>query len=207
MIREILEEHEVHHETVVVTPHEFGLGGKASARFRWTRSQTNGDQIREALQRVKLRQLAGGPVVTGPVRYRDIARQFRLNSWQRDRTLPYARLADVRNDFVPADRSMSIADDDVEFRALVDEWREETAALPTVQQRAMHPAYQRIIGMGPVAIPMILRELQERGGHWYWALRFIAGADPVPDADRGRIAAMREHWLEWGRSTGHLAQA
>lgn len=208
MIREFPREHEVRHEAVVAAPTAVDLGRSASARIRWT-FQASGDQVREALLLVKRRQLAAGVrVMNGPVRLQDVARQCQIDSWQRVRSMPHSPLRDVRHDFVSSDSETSAAHDDAarEFRVLADRWRAETAALPTMQQKAIHPAYQRIIGMGSTAIPMILRELKERGGHWYWALRFITAADPVPDADRGRVAAMREHWLEWGRSAGYLAR-
>jgi len=41
------------------------------------------------------------------------------------------------------------------FRELLETWRRETAFLSFMQQRAMHPAYQRIIGMGWVAVPFV----------------------------------------------------
>ena len=72
-----------------------------------------------------------------------------------------------------------------------------------VEQKAVHPAYQRIIGMGKQALPFIFRELQQKGGHWIWALRAITREDPTTPEDNSQqtIAA----WLEWGRKEGYLA--
>jgi hypothetical protein len=39
-----------------------------------------------------------------------------------------------------------------EFNALAEQWRREAGALSDTEKRAMHPAYQRIIGMGNDAI-------------------------------------------------------
>jgi hypothetical protein len=44
--------------------------------------------------------------------------------------------------------------------------------------------------------------MEDRGGHWFWALKAIAGVDPVAPEDRGRVEAMREAWLRWGREQG-----
>ncbi len=66
----------------------------------------------------------------------------------------------------------------------------------------MHPAYQAIIGMGPDAIPMILEELSQNSGYWYWALKAISHEDPVAPRDRGSIALMRAAWLNWGSTKG-----
>ena len=61
------------------------------------------------------------------------------------------------------------------FFELANRWRDETALLSSVTRTAMHPAYQRIIGMGPAAVPLILRELEQRPDHWFWALTAITG--------------------------------
>ena len=91
------------------------------------------------------------------------------------------------------------------FRALADQWRRETGGLSSISQMAAHPAHQEIIEMGPAAIPLLLRELQERGGHWFMALRALSGENPVPREFAGRIPKMRELWLEWGREKGYIS--
>ena len=68
----------------------------------------------------------------------------------------------------------------------------------------MHPAYQQIIGMGPKALPFILRALEKDIDHWFWALQAITGEDTVPQEDMGDMAKMREIWLAWGRERGLL---
>ena len=67
----------------------------------------------------------------------------------------------------------------------------------------MHPAYQRIIGMGESAIPLLLEELDARPDHWAWALRAITGVDPVPDASRGKLRPTADAWVKWGRDNGY----
>ena len=66
----------------------------------------------------------------------------------------------------------------------------------------IHPAYQQIIGMGPAVVPLLLRELEREVDHWFWALKAITGADPVPPASRGKVREMAEAWLRWGREQG-----
>src|SRR5215212_2118938 len=85
------------------------------------------------------------------------------------------------------------------FAKLKTEWRQDTRYLSSTSAIATHPAYQRILGLGPQVIPLILSELQREPGHWFWALSALTGEDPVPPADRGRIAAMAGAWLRWGR--------
>jgi hypothetical protein len=88
------------------------------------------------------------------------------------------------------------------FARLAEEWRDETAIYSSVTQKAMHPAYQRIIGMGPAALPLIFRELERRPGHWFWALRAITGENPVRREDAGDLDKMTEAWLAYAREHG-----
>jgi hypothetical protein len=84
------------------------------------------------------------------------------------------------------------------FDRLSRQWKQETRFLSSVSQMSMHPAYQQIIGIGPRALPLLLRELQQNPNHWFWALYAISGVDPVPQTDRGNVEAMRKAWLRWG---------
>jgi hypothetical protein len=90
------------------------------------------------------------------------------------------------------------------FLNLKQEWEADTAMLSSVTEIAMHPAYQQIIGMGPLAIPYILNEMKVRTGHWFWALKSITGEDPVPLGSRGKIAEMTKVWVSWGEKQGYL---
>jgi hypothetical protein len=65
-----------------------------------------------------------------------------------------------------------------------------------------HQVYQRIIGMGPAAIPLILREMQWRPDHWFMALHLLTGVDPAA-GEETRVGATRA-WLRWGRSQGYI---
>jgi hypothetical protein len=90
-----------------------------------------------------------------------------------------------------------------QFNFLVAKWRRETSKFSLVEKSAMNPAYQRIIGMGNGALPLIFRELDQKGGHWLWALEAITGRDNVAkqgDTFRQAVSA----WLQWGRSQGYL---
>ncbi len=90
------------------------------------------------------------------------------------------------------------------FGQLAEEWRRATALSSSPTEKAMHPAYQRIIGMGPVAIGLMLQELRRLPEQWFWALKAVSGEDPVPPETRGQVAAMAEAWLAWGRERGYL---
>jgi hypothetical protein len=88
------------------------------------------------------------------------------------------------------------------FRSLAQQWRNETQWLSSTTEIAMNPAYQAIIGMGEEALPMILEDLRQNSGHWYWALKAISNEDPVVPGDRGSIKKMKGAWLHWGETKG-----
>lgn len=88
------------------------------------------------------------------------------------------------------------------FRSLAQQWRSETQWLSSTTEIAMHPAYQAIIGMGAEALPMILEDLRQNSGHWYWALKAISNEDPVVPRDRGSVKKMKNAWLQWGETKG-----
>lgn len=88
------------------------------------------------------------------------------------------------------------------FEMHADEWKTRTAHLSVLSQRIMHPSYQRIIGLGRDALPLIIERLSTHPDHWFWALRSISGEDPVRREDEGRFGAMRDAWIRWGRNRG-----
>lgn len=92
----------------------------------------------------------------------------------------------------------------IRFITLKTKWEKETEHLSSITQIAMHPAYQQIIGMGFIAIPLILSELKNKPGHWFWALKSITGEDPVQPKERGKIKQMTEAWLRWGKERGYI---
>ena len=89
-----------------------------------------------------------------------------------------------------------------EFDRLKEEWINERPQGSDIAEMVIHPAYQRIIGMGPNVLPLILRELEQQPGHWFWALHAISGANPVPKDSEGDLGKMTNAWLHWGREMG-----
>ncbi len=93
-------------------------------------------------------------------------------------------------------------DDEGSFRRLADQWLRETEHVSSIKQACMHPAYQRIIGLGPAVVPYLLRELEQAPDHWFWALHAITGADPARTEDS--VEGARIAWLKWGGEKGYL---
>lgn len=90
-----------------------------------------------------------------------------------------------------------------EFTELAAKWKSERRASSSTAILAMHPAYQKIIGMGSQVIPFILADLGKGVDHWFWALRAITRENPVPSQSRGKMREMATAWLEWGRKNGY----
>jgi hypothetical protein len=86
---------------------------------------------------------------------------------------------------------------------LAAEWRAETLLASSMVETVLHPAYQRIIGLGRLAVPFVLIELRSEPNQWFWALRAMTGEDPAAEANS--FAERRDAWLRWGRSRGYLS--
>ena len=71
--------------------------------------------------------------------------------------------------------------------------------------------------MGPRALPLILKELEQRPNHWFWVLRAITAplflhsrsrelydrnSRPLLPEHRGVISEMAQDWLNWARAKG-----
>ena len=89
------------------------------------------------------------------------------------------------------------------FRDLAKQWRATRNSVGSALEICSNFAYQQIIGMGQDAVPLILRDLEERTDHWFWALAAITGAKPVKEAHRGRLKLMAEDWLAWAGKQGY----
>lgn len=88
------------------------------------------------------------------------------------------------------------------FHALARRWREDTCMLSSTTKIIEHPAYQEIIRMGPVAVPLILQDLLARPDHWFYALQEITGDNPLSAENAGNMQKMRDDWLAWGHARG-----
>src|SRR5436309_2066766 len=83
------------------------------------------------------------------------------------------------------------------FNRLATVWKSETELMSKVTKRILHPAYQKIIGMGESAIPLILKDLAENGPNdWFWALTAITDENPITKEIAGNMSAMAEAWLQ-----------
>jgi hypothetical protein len=91
------------------------------------------------------------------------------------------------------------------FQRLAAEWKSKSRHLSNTAQMAMLDPYQRIIGMGWSAVPLILEELRRAPDQWFWALEKITDANPVPAEAAGRVRQMAQAWIKWGEEQGLIA--
>lgn len=91
-----------------------------------------------------------------------------------------------------------------EFERRARVWKSETAICSQLDKIVLHPAYQRIMALGPQVIPLILEDLSKRPAHWFWALHNLVpeGEDPAEGAATIREAT--EAWLQWGKQEGYI---
>jgi uncharacterized protein YukE len=93
-------------------------------------------------------------------------------------------------------------DPEQRFRELANKWYRETRTTSSLKKMTTHPAYLRILGMGPEAVPLLLRELERTRDHWLVALHAITGEEPASQgADYDEAV---DAWLNWGRRRGHI---
>jgi len=88
------------------------------------------------------------------------------------------------------------------FKKLVEQWRKETSVLSSVQAKIFNANYQRVMTLGRQVLPLIFRELRDRGGQWYWALECITGDNPAASAQN--ISEAKQAWLRYAVERGYL---
>jgi hypothetical protein len=94
------------------------------------------------------------------------------------------------------------------FREQADKWARETQHLSSPTQKAVHPSYQAILGMGienkNEVVRFLLLDLEQNRRAWFWALSYLTGANPIGPDDAGRMDRMIGAWVSWGRQKGLL---
>ena len=90
----------------------------------------------------------------------------------------------------------------LDFSTLAAAWKRETSLSSSVRRKYASEHYKKIIGMGPKAAFLIVRQIELEGSvpyHWWDALRELTGHDPVPPEVGGDIRATAKIWIEWAR--------
>ena len=88
------------------------------------------------------------------------------------------------------------------FSRLAEDWEKNRPRGVDIHEMVKHPAYRQVIDMGEQAVPLILRHIEKKPGHWFWALYAITGASPVPEDSHGNLEKMTAAWIKWGQEQG-----
>jgi hypothetical protein len=100
---------------------------------------------------------------------------------------------------------LSTAELESQFVSLVAQWKQATKLSALPSQQIMHKAYQRIIGMGPPVLPLILEEMDREPDHWFWALTALTGIDLASDDPNVSFDELTRRWLDWGRAREYVS--
>lgn len=108
---------------------------------------------------------------------------------------PSAAHPGVRSETLAAeDPSVSIdAATVARFEALVHSWRSETMFSSSLLDICTNRHYQRIIGLGPAVVPLIVEQIRAGTHHWGWALSALTQSDLVVECET--IEEVGEAWL------------
>lgn len=98
--------------------------------------------------------------------------------------------------------TLSPAELAAEFARLAERWAAETEFQSNPYKRILHRDYQRIIGLGPGVLPLLLRRLRDEPDHWFHALTAVTGHDPIRPEHAGKLPLMTQDWLDWAREHG-----
>ncbi|MCA1789688.1 MAG: hypothetical protein LC667_07475 [Thioalkalivibrio sp.] len=126
--------------------------------------------------------------------------QRRLRETEQERSTLARDNEDLRKALLA--RQLEPRDIRAEFEQLAEQWREETGHMSSAISITQHPAYLRIIAMGPAVVPLILDDLQRTRSLWFTALRLLTGINPVQPGDKGNVRRLANAWITWGRERG-----
>lgn len=88
------------------------------------------------------------------------------------------------------------------FEELAQIWKMESAHMSTLETAFKLPSYQKILAIGPIVVPAILREMEREPGHWFHALYTLTGEDPARGRGTLTVTECTAIWLDWGRGKG-----
>lgn len=96
------------------------------------------------------------------------------------------------------------------FNELVAQWHREIRHRSSLRRIVFSKAYLSIMLMAAdddrhrqLITKLVLEELKNKGGHWFWALRALTGADPTKPEDED-FQHVRDAWIRWGIENGYL---
>ncbi len=80
-------------------------------------------------------------------------------------------------------------------------WKEETLIISNVNEIIQNSNFQKIIMIGEMAIPFILKKISAEPSTLVWALNIITGKK-ISDRSRITISESCNMWYKWGSKSG-----
>ncbi len=88
----------------------------------------------------------------------------------------------------------------MDFDKLANEWEIGTMHLSSSRQMEEHPAFQKLVDLGPKIIPLAMERFKRNLGV-YWCLVLLKLVDNPPDIRvDGDMVEMRKRWIEWEKN-------
>jgi hypothetical protein len=97
-------------------------------------------------------------------------------------------------------KAVTFSDSQSKFLALAEAWDEDNLGMSTSNYQ--HPAHLQIIGMGTIAIPLLLERLRRGERRWVYALKCVTGEQADTPEMRGDPKLVIKAWLDWGTQHG-----
>jgi hypothetical protein len=107
-------------------------------------------------------------------------------------------------DWVFGVATVTRSEDEVAARVatLVAEWQQATAFSSSLSNLVFHPSFQRILALGPQAIPSILERLDDHPVPWFYALTILVDEAQNPTQGTNDADDAIRAWRAWGRARG-----
>ena len=113
-------------------------------------------------------------------------------------------LFDAQDDVILSSGGMTPLDRTAaEYKKHKRKWKRDTQHLSDPAERYLHRSYVRIIGLGPSAIGLLLRDLQQEMNDWFFALEAMTGESPITAAMAGDVQQMADAWIAWGTTASN----
>ena len=91
-----------------------------------------------------------------------------------------------------------------EFNRLKNNWKIETAFISDYNKIINNPSYLSIIRLGKNIIPLILKELRDNDGLWFYALEQLTNKKVALDTINPTYQELKQAWLDWGVKNNYI---
>lgn len=91
-----------------------------------------------------------------------------------------------------------------EFESLKEDWLAGIRFDSGYHNLVNHPSYLKIISMGEIIIPILVRDMINNRIPWFYALEDITGEDPIREESIGRLDELIQDWTDWAEENSYV---